>query len=258
MAKKKYRYSILTYIVGDYELVHEVKKPKPDVEYVLVTDNKELKSDTWKIKYVKNDHPEDPFWLCYKIRFNPFDYVSSDIVMRIDASMGIVGNTDLLFNKFVEGDYEACVMAHPARNNMIDEYQAWTTGRNYDPEQANLCLLFMAKIYNYEAKEYKGLYQGNFIIQRKSKMNLDWNRLVFATLCYLAPEGKQVERINQTITSLILNRYFSSRKIMVVSEKTCSGKIFKWYLHGTNILNAHAGEILCQPYLFNKPVEALF
>ena len=258
MAKKKYRYSILTYIVGDYELVHEVKNPKPDVEYVMVTDNPYLTSKTWKVKYVKNEHPEDPFDLGHKIRFNPFDYVKSDIVIRIDGSMGIVGDTDPLVEEFNKGNYAACVMIHPARNTMLDEYQCWTTYRKYDAKQANLILLFMARMYNYEAKKYKGLYQANFIIQRRDKMNLDWNRLTYATLKYLAPEGKQIERINQTISSMILNKYFSSRKIMPVSEKICNGSIFTWYKHKTNTIIDTAGKILIEPYLFNKPVKTLF
>jgi hypothetical protein len=116
----------------------------------------------------------------------------------------------------------------------------------------------MAKMYNYEAKEYKGLYQTNFMIQRNDKMNLNWNRLAYATLKYLAPEGKQIERINQTIVSLILNRYFSSRKIMPVSEKICAGTFFDWYLHGKNKKNPIAGKVVIEPYLFNKPVETLF
>lgn len=255
---KKYKYSVLTYIIGNYDVVHEIKHKLPHVEYILVTDNKELKSDTWKIKYVKNEHPEDPFDLCYKIRFNPFDYVSTDVVMRIDGSMGIESSTDPLYEKFIEGDYEACVMIHPARNNMVDEYQTWTDARGYYPQQANLALLFMAKIYNYEAKEYKGLYQGNFIIQRKSRMNLVWNQLVLANMRYIAPENKQIERLDQTISSMILNKYFSSRKIMPVSEKICNGSIFTWYLHGSNKKSPVAGKIYIEPYMFNKPVKPLF
>ena len=48
------KYSVLTFIFGDYEIVREIKEPSPDAEYILVTDNHNLKSDTWKIVYDKD------------------------------------------------------------------------------------------------------------------------------------------------------------------------------------------------------------
>lgn len=48
----KYKYTILTFIIGkNYELLHEIVNKQNDVEYVLVTDDKELKSNTWNIVY---------------------------------------------------------------------------------------------------------------------------------------------------------------------------------------------------------------
>ena len=41
------KYSVLTYIIGDYEIVHEVKEKSPNAEYILVTDNPNIKSDTF-------------------------------------------------------------------------------------------------------------------------------------------------------------------------------------------------------------------
>lgn len=254
----KYKYSILTYIVGDYEIVHEIENPKTDVEYILVTDNPNLSSNTWTIKLVNNPHPEDPFYLCYQIRFHPFDYISSDIVIRIDGSMSVVGNTDILIDTFNENNYDACVMIHPGRNNMLDEYQTWCDTRKYNPQQANKILAFMANVYNYDAKFYKGLYQFNFMIQRNNNMNNNWNNLTFITLLYLKEENKIIERIDQTVGSMILNKYFSNNSnIMPVSEKICNGSFFNWYAHGSNKL-MDAGNSTIQPFLFNKPVITLF
>jgi len=253
----KYKYSILTYIVGDYEIVHEIENPKSNVEYVLVTDNPNLSSKTWTIKLVSNPYPDDPFYLCYQIRFHPFDYVSSNIVMRIDGSMSVVGDTDILINKFIEGNYDACVMIHPGRNNMLDEYQTWCDVRDYNPQQANKILAFMAQVYNYDAKFYKGLYQYNFMIQRNNDMNNNWNELTLTTLKYLAENNKQVERVDQTIGSMILNKYFSDKNIMPVSESICNGMIFVWYSHGTD-KQMDVAKNTIQPYLFNKPIITLF
>jgi hypothetical protein len=55
-------YSILTYIIGDYEVLREIKyniKDYPHIEHICVTDNPNLKSDTWKVIYdsdLNNDY----------------------------------------------------------------------------------------------------------------------------------------------------------------------------------------------------------
>ena len=47
-SNNKLKYSILTFIIGkNYEKVHEISNKQEDVEYVLVTDDNELKSNTW-------------------------------------------------------------------------------------------------------------------------------------------------------------------------------------------------------------------
>jgi hypothetical protein len=44
------KYTVLTFIFGkNYEKLHEVQEPAPDVEYLLVTDDDTLVSSTWKV-----------------------------------------------------------------------------------------------------------------------------------------------------------------------------------------------------------------
>jgi len=46
------RYSILTFIIGKgYEKVHEIVNKQDDVEYILVTNDKDLQSKSWNVVY---------------------------------------------------------------------------------------------------------------------------------------------------------------------------------------------------------------
>ena len=45
------KYSILCYIINNYENVKEVIEKDPNAEYILVTDDKNLKSSTWNVVY---------------------------------------------------------------------------------------------------------------------------------------------------------------------------------------------------------------
>lgn len=258
MEENKFKYSVLTYNIDGYEILHEIECITEGVEYVYVTDDKTITSSTWNVVYVDNEHPEDNFDLCYKIRFNPFDYVHSDIVIRIDGSMVVAGNLDKLVEIYNSKNYDIMLEIHPTRNTMYEEYVTWCKFRGYPIEQANKCLGYMEQMEGYDINGYKGLYQYNFMIQRRNKINMDLNAMTLSTIKYLAPEGKQIDRLDQTIGSFIVNKYFNKMKVIPVSQKVCtSGVYFRWCSHGTdNSFNDNYNFIT--PYLFNQPISTVY
>ena len=76
MAKKKkqYKYSVLTYNFNNYEIMHEPAYVDPDAEYVYVTDDKNMKSDTWKIVTDESLEGMGKWEKMYFVRYNPFLY----------------------------------------------------------------------------------------------------------------------------------------------------------------------------------------
>ena len=141
-------YSILTYIFAGYEHVHEITNKKDDVEYILVTDNPKLTSNTWHIVYWNDNNMTDFDKVCY-VRYHPFEFVSCDICVKIDGSIEIKnGDLSNIVNKF--NDYDMCLMIHPERNTLFDEYQAWIWYKNYPQslaENAYINLLNMVYLY---------------------------------------------------------------------------------------------------------------
>ena len=247
-------YSVLSYNIGGYEKPKEVKFISPKAEYVYVTDDRSFTSNTWNVVYVDNKHPEDNFDLCYDIRFNPFKYVNTDTVIRIDGSMEVIGNTDELIEVFNEGNYDISLVMHPVRTNLFDEYVTWCKYRGYSVEQANYVLNFMLKYEGYDVKEYKGLYQYNFMIQRNNKINNDLNSLTLSLLKYLAEDGKQIERLDQTVGSFVINKYFNHLKVLPVDNRIAYSKYFSWYAHNSNTKFPDP-DIQTKGYLFNKEVD---
>lgn len=234
-------YSVLTYNIGGYEILHEIKEKSDRAEYIYVTDDKTITSSTWTMVYVDNPHPEDNFDLCYKIRFNPFDYVHTDVVVRIDGSMGINRSLDPIVDFFNNG-FDMAVCIHPTRANLYDEYIAWITQRGYDPRQAEWVLNFLQGMEGYNVKKDIGLYQYNFMIQRRNKLNMALNSMTLSFLRYLAPEGKEIERVDQTVGSFVINKYFPMMKIMPVDQSLFDGRYFTWYQHNSdNAMTCGAG-----------------
>ena len=117
----------------------------------------------------------------------------------------------------------------------------------------------MAMSEGYDVKKNIGLYQYNFMIQRKNKVNLDLNRMTLSLCKYLAPEGKEIDRLDQTIGSFVINKYFNKLKVLPVSQGVAiSGKYFKWYAHNSNKQLYSGNYEYCQPFLFGEPINTVY
>lgn len=223
-----------------------------EIEYVYVTDDDTITSDTWNVVY-EHSLTGSVFDRAYQIRFNPFKYVHTDIVMRIDGSMGINKDVMPLFQRFEEGGYDAAMMIHPTRSTQYDEYCAWVQTRMYPIPEAEKALNFMAA-NGYDVHNYKCLFQGNFSIQRKNDIVMKSNNEVYQVLKMLATAPETVHRIDQTIWSFVLAMHYQNMKIMPVGQYICFGEYFNWFVHNSNQMMVYNSNNDCDPYMFNKPV----
>ena len=248
------QYTILTYNIGGYDVLREIKHKSPKAEYIYVTDDRSIVSETWDVRYIDNPYPEDVFYTCYYIRFNPFDFANTDVVVRIDGSVQVLDNIDKIIDYFNKEDYDICLDIHPTRHTVCEEYEVWCNDRGYSRSQAERVMSYMAD-KGYDTENYRGLYQYGLMIQRRNPVNLELNAATLDLIRQLAPEGKQVERLDQTIGSFVINSQFSERlKVMAVDERIFHSKFFRLFKHGNwEEINFNGKYI--RPYLFNKPAK---
>lgn len=252
------KYSVLSYVIGDYEIMHEIPQEcmNDEIEYIFVTDNHSFTSSTWTVVYA-DDLTGSTFNKCYEIRFNPFKYCHTDIVMRIDGSMAI--NKDLmpLFMAFESTDADCMMMVHPTRNTMWSEYEAWCKTRNYPIAQADKILNFMAN-NGYDVKNYKGLFQYNFCIQRNNEIINRLNKETYDLLVTLAPEGEDIERVDQTVGSFVINTHYPNLKVFPTGQFICFGHYFNWCSHGTDIPMVYNSAFDIEPFIGNRSVTVFY
>ena len=248
------KYTIFTYNIGGYEQFHEVENPSEICEYIYVTDDKSITSSTWNVIYVENKHPEDNFDLCYRIRYvDMWKYVNTEVVIRIDGCVRIVGDTDVLYQRFIDGGYDICLQIHPQRNTISSEASMWEVIKHYPKSQNKKVLGFMEGC-GYDTNKYKGLYQFNFQMQRRCKMCEDFNRLTYALIKHFSLDGKLIDSNDQLLGAFVLHKFFDDSKIMFVEPTICGGKFFQWHYHGGG------AEIKCNKmsgpkYAFNKEIR---
>lgn len=245
------RYTVLTYIFNGYEKVHEIGEKDPDAEYILVTDDPSLTSSTWDVVHDSSLDGLTPFDKCYQVRFHPFRYANTNIVVRVDGSIIVNRPLSAVVDEFERGKYDRCLMIHPSRNTMPAEYHKWVEARNYPRAQANKCLAMMLN-EGYDMT-FRGMYQGCFEIVRDNKANTDLNDDTYALLVQLGSEDG-IERIDQTILSFLVNTRHKRMKVLTVSEHIVKSSLMTWCRHGSSVpLPPNPGMI--EPYFRDARVN---
>lgn len=245
----KKRYTVLTYIFNGYEKVHEVWEKDPEADYVLVTEDPHLTSETWRV--VLDPMPgRSPFAKCYEVRFHPFRYASTPIVVRVDGSIEVRRSLKPIVDEMERGKYGRCFMIHPHRNLIADEYQVWVKTRGYTETQATRCMKAMERLGC--DLQQRGLVQGCFEVVRDTYNNTALNDLVFGLLCLMG--SGRIERIDQTVTSAVLQRFFGGMKVLAVGEDIITdGHLMQWYIHHSDRKIPLKTDTI-EPLLFGKPV----
>lgn len=140
--ESKYKYSVLTCIFDGYEVVREVPDPREDVEYVLVTDDPTITSDTWKVICVDSFFDNmSGYAKAFYVKYHPFEFVESDTFIWIDGSIQIKKDfTDELMMPFINSDYEVLELINTITNIGKDELDRWRDHgfHGFDDEQCEI------------------------------------------------------------------------------------------------------------------------
>lgn len=254
----KKRYTVLTYNIGNYELVREIEEKDPEAEYVLVTDSKEVKSSTWDVIVDESIKGTNAFDKVCDVRTNAFKYCNSDICIRVDASVKIKRSLKVLVDMFEKGKYDIALLPHPTRYSIVDEFDTWIKVRNYNENQAERIKDYFKK-NNYDFK-YKGLLQCGFLITRNNSLTNSIINDTYALAKQLGENG-HMERIDQIIFTYIMNTKYSQVKVLPLSEQILHSYYMQIYQHGSNDINAYVDFDLTKKdkkYLFNKLVECKY
>ena len=115
------RGAIYTVITGNYDVLREPKYVDSSFDYICFTDNRQLHSRVWDIRYLDNPEKLDnvrlsrkPKILCHKF-LEEYDYS-----IYIDGKLEIVGNFKEYIEKYSKGNSMLC-FPHPSRECAYQE-----------------------------------------------------------------------------------------------------------------------------------------
>ena len=135
--KQPIKYSIVTMVFNNYDLLREPEEIDENAEYICVTDNPDLKSKAWKIMYMAalNTDKLTGLQKTFIVKYTKLlDICRSDskYVLRVDASIQIHKKLTPIIEYLDNNNYDALLMIHSYRDDFINEYNVWIKGRGLD------------------------------------------------------------------------------------------------------------------------------
>lgn len=227
------KFSILSFVFGDYESIREPNDYDPEIEYVLVTDNKSVKSDIWNIKCVP-DFLQDSsaFTKSFYVRYHPFEFVSNNVVLVIDGSIQILKTPSKLIDDFIKSNKDICLSVHSLANPLYKEFDYFVNQRNYSKTQ---CIknIAMTKVLGY-TENYKGYFEANIKICKNDLRTNVINDFIWNCLIKISETPSNIDRLDQTIMSAVIN-FQSDLSIFPISRQAIKSNYMMWMEHGKNI-----------------------
>ena len=236
LTKNKYRYSIITFDFDDYEILREVDKPLDDVEYIYVTNNKDRKSNTWKVIYDDSyDTIENSFDKVVEFRKRVLDYCNTDICCRIDGSIKINGdafeNTITEFNK---NKSDISFIIHPVFRSVKEEYRVWTDVRGLDKSVCDKTVEYMVK-QGYDVNN-SCVYTLTMLIQRNNEKNRLLNEKQYEVLNDIKKYSclEHFDRCDQAVFTYVLDTFFKDINVLPLHFSILERKCSSLFRHKSN------------------------
>lgn len=216
------KYAVITCIFGKGKEILRTPLVKDDIEYICVTDQKDLNSDVWKIIHDEMDNIKCIRDKMVYVKYNPFKYTDADRICIIDGTLEITNSLIPFFQQATE--YDMLVKLHPERNCLMKELNEWIMKRNM-PRSVMAKFKIMTNYNNIDINTSFLLESCIIMYTRNDKVKELCNE-VMAYMKFLGND-KNLFLSNQCILTLLLMQ--EQLKIGFIDQK----RFFKRYDHGT-------------------------
>lgn len=219
----KTTYTILSFNFGDYDILREPKVVDPNAEYVYVTD-RPTKSTHWKVIVDPKLANRHPVYSAYYVRYNPFEYVSTENVILLDSSVQINDSLAPIAEDCFAHDYT--VMLTNYRTDE-DKLKQWTTIRGMKQDEADRVLKFIVKT---GTREQKGSIGRAFTAMKDTPAVRRFNRHVWRYLIALGQYGIP-NRMDEVVAHKLLDSYKDMFDIFAVSIQLVQSTYMTYCAH---------------------------
>lgn len=220
--------AVITYIFGkNTELLREPLAIDNNIEYICVTDQKNLTSNVWQIIYEPFEHVTSCRDKTALAKFNPFKYTNADRIIIQDSALKCISPLQQLFDQLDTCDI--CLKKHPWRENLAQELPAWRQIRGLPDSQINK-FNAMAKHDNIKLTDIP-LFECCILCVKNNTETKDLFSTLLSLMKLLGDNGNMI-MTQQCPFAYLLKVMYPSFKIGTINQN----KFFTRYAHGSNTI----------------------
>ena len=243
---------VYTCITGNYDNVHEIENKEKGLDYYLFTNNRNIKSNTWKVVYIE-DETLNNHQLSRKIKMlgHPIINENYDISVWMDASVVFKNSIVEFVEKYfdiTEAPFSA--FRHSERNCIYEEAKACAKFRKDSKENIKRLIAFL-KSENYPKNN--GLYEMTvFIKAHNDPVVKETMELWFKMLCNYSKRDQ---------LSFMYCAYKTGMKIKTIERSVWDNDYFYWVKH---VVAEKIGNYRVyfgddeKSYSFNKDIQGVY
>lgn len=212
---------VYTAITGNYDNLHEIENVEKGIDYYCFTNNKNIKSSTWKIIYVEDESLSN-VKLARKIKIlgHPLINEKYDILVWIDGAVVFRKKVKDFIKTYLSKNDLIAAFSHSVRNSIKDEaYECVRCGKE-TVENVNKILDY------YNSEHYKfdnGLIESTVYIKRTNNTVLEKTMKLWFDMVLEYSKRDQLS-FNYAI-------YKTGLKVKWINEKVFANDWFEWISH---------------------------
>ena len=243
-------YTVISFNFNGYDKLREPLFCDPNAEYIYITDHK-VKSKNWKVIIDPKLVNKNPIYSSYYVRYHPFEYANTNIVIVVDASVQIKDSLKDIVNEFEKYNSDIAPMCtnYPNDENKIKQ---WLNERKaLITEDADKIKQFIKYT---KQEEFKGAIGTAFTIYRNTKAVRRFQKHVWRYLLATGSYGVP-NRMDEIVFHKILKFYARAIRLFVTSIQILQSTYMDYCMHKFDALVNKYNNYDQYYYLFNVPVK---
>ncbi len=215
---------VYTCITGDYDNLKEIKNKEKNIDYYCFTNNKNIKSKTWKVEYIEDKNLSN-ILLARKTKILGTEYINNnyDILLWMDAAVEFKKPINDFINEYLKEEDSFVCFKHGLRNKISEEMDACLRFRKETIDKIEK----LKKFYTKEKyPDNNGLIESTVYIKRpKDKKVIETMNLWFDMV------NNYTKRDQLSFNYCIFK---TDLKVKWINEYVFNNDWFKWHEHAAN------------------------
>lgn len=251
-----FKYSILSFNFGNYDKFREPEEIDPECEYIYVTDNKDYKSSIWNVKILSNFLDKSPLFKSFYVRYHPEEFVSTDKVIIIDASMQIHKSLKPIMASFQESRSPIGLSLYYKKITSFNKLNEWYKDNKFKNNNRHISPSSYFKaarfLFSNISTKYYGYAEAGFQIRNLSSPFIkEFQKITWKKLLELGFKGDPF-RLDEIVISTFLQTRFKRIKPFFMCRQVIQSKFID---HISHLSGKFIKEKISynQIYFYNKP-----